>query len=171
MQCCMMMSGTRDRDVMCCLKAYLAGLSTSIHRFQSCSQPQVTQYGVNSCSMTDCRLIAPFKIFRLGGQRCCGLHDHKPCWQKKPERQLEQWPECGCDDPSSRIYACAAGKFATEPTFTSTNEGGKLLDVRFEHSSILWPWSGYLALYVRVSPEGASYKVRAHLGCNFTKSR
>ncbi|CAL8462817.1 g2351 [Coccomyxa elongata] len=50
------------------------------------------------------------------------------------------------------------GVFAEEPTFISTNDGGKLLDVRFEHSHLLWPWSGFLALYIRVSPEGASYK-------------
>ena len=28
--------------------------------------------------------------------------------------------------------------------------GGAHLDVRFAHSEVLWPWSGYLALYVRV---------------------
>lgn len=57
--------------------------------------------------------------------------------------------------------AYVAGVFAEEPTFISTNDGGKLLDVRFEHSHLLWPWSGFLALYIRVSPEGASYKVQS----------
>ena len=36
------------------------------------------------------------------------------------------------------------------PSFTPTNEGGGFLDVRFEWSPRLWPWSGYLAVYVRV---------------------
>ena len=42
------------------------------------------------------------------------------------------------------------------PTFTPTNEAGRALDVRFEWSPRLWPWSGYLAVYVRVedSPAG-----------------
>lgn len=58
------------------------------------------------------------------------------------------------------MCAALAGVFAEEPTFISTNEGGRLLDVRFEHSNLLWPWSGFLALYVRVSPEGATFKVQ-----------
>lgn len=57
----------------------------------------------------------------------------------------------------------SAGVFAEEPTFISTNEGGRLLDVRFEHSNLLWPWSGFLALYIRVSPEGATFKVQLPL--------
>eukprot|EP00854_Cymbomonas_tetramitiformis_P002702 gene2702-3476_t len=31
---------------------------------------------------------------------------------------------------------------------------GKLMDVRFEYSSSLWPWTGFLALYLRVKKEG-----------------
>ncbi|EIE27171.1 subtilisin-like protein [Coccomyxa subellipsoidea C-169] len=50
------------------------------------------------------------------------------------------------------------GVFAEEPTFISKNEGGRLLDVRFEHSNLMWPWSGFLALYIRVAPEGATFK-------------
>lgn len=66
-----------------------------------------------------------------------------------------------------------AGVFAEEPTFISTNEGGRLLDVRFEHSNLLWPWSGFLALYIRVSPEGATFKVQpplSHTPYRFTCS-
>ena len=51
-----------------------------------------------------------------------------------------------------------AGRFSQEPAFTSTNEGGRFLDVRFEHSVQLWPWSGFLALYVRITPDGAAFK-------------
>ena len=55
----------------------------------------------------------------------------------------------------------SAGTFAEEPTFTSTNLGGRFLDVRFERSLQLWPWSGFLALYIRVTQDGAGYQVRA----------
>ena len=41
--------------------------------------------------------------------------------------------------------------------FTPANEGGQLLDIRFEHSDQLWPWSGFLALYVRVRDVGAAF--------------
>ncbi len=54
----------------------------------------------------------------------------------------------------------SAGTFAEEPVFTSTNEGGRFLDVRFERSLQLWPWSGFLALYIRVTQEGSQYTVR-----------
>ena len=54
-----------------------------------------------------------------------------------------------------------AGTFAEEPTFTSTNQGGWYLDVRFERSLQLWPWSGFLALYIRVMQDGAGYQARA----------
>ena len=54
-----------------------------------------------------------------------------------------------------------AGRFSQEPAFTSTNEGGRFLDVRFEHSAQLWPWSGFLALYIRITPDGAAFKARA----------
>ncbi len=36
--------------------------------------------------------------------------------------------------------------------------GGRLLHVSFEWSDVLWPWSGYLALYIRVRPEGAAFE-------------
>ena len=52
----------------------------------------------------------------------------------------------------------SAGKFEGEPAFTATDAGGKLLDVRFEVSDLLWPWSGYLALYLRVRAGGAKYE-------------
>ena len=52
-----------------------------------------------------------------------------------------------------------AGTFAEEPIFTSTNKGGRFLDVRFERSVQLWPWSGFLALYIRVTQEGAKFQV------------
>ena len=59
----------------------------------------------------------------------------------------------------------SAGTFAEEPTFTSTNQGGRFLDVRFERSLQLWPWSGFLALYIRVTQDGAGYQARALMPC------
>ncbi|KAK9806804.1 hypothetical protein WJX72_003461 [[Myrmecia] bisecta] len=62
------------------------------------------------------------------------------------------------------------GTFSEEPVFKATDEGGKLLDIRFEHSDVLWPWSGFLALYIRVMPEGASYEGVASGEVTFTIS-
>ena len=52
---------------------------------------------------------------------------------------------------------CNAGYYSQEPTFTPSNEAGRMLDIRFDHSDVLWPWSGFLAFYIRVVPEAASY--------------
>ncbi len=68
-------------------------------------------------------------------------------------------PKRRCTGLSEWLHMLCAGVFAEEPTFISTNEGGRLLDVRFEHSNLMWPWSGFLALYIRVAPEGATFKV------------
>ena len=54
-----------------------------------------------------------------------------------------------------------AGWFEDEPVFTAGNEGGALLDIRFEHSEQLWPWSGFLALYVRVRDAGVTFSGQA----------
>lgn len=42
------------------------------------------------------------------------------------------------------------GYFHGKPVYNATDEGGKLLHVTFEYSEVLWPWSGYLAVYVEV---------------------
>lgn len=42
------------------------------------------------------------------------------------------------------------GKFDGEPVFEGTNAGGKLLHVTFQHSEVLWPWSGYLGIFIEV---------------------
>lgn len=42
------------------------------------------------------------------------------------------------------------GTVVEGPTFTPSNDGGKLLHVSFEHSALVWPWSGYLAVYIQV---------------------
>ena len=48
------------------------------------------------------------------------------------------------------------GQFEGPPVWKSTNKAGAFLSVTFEYSTVLWPWSGYLALYIRVLPEAAA---------------
>lgn len=75
------------------------------------------------------------------------------------------------EDPSYWLSpACnpCAGVFEAEPLFVPTDEGGKLLDVRFEHSDLLWPWSGFLAIYIYVRPEGESFNGTASGEASFT---
>ena len=50
----------------------------------------------------------------------------------------------------------SAGRFEGAPVFKSTNVPGQYLSVKFEYSSVLWPWSGFLALFIRVLPEAAA---------------
>ena len=74
----------------------------------------------------------------------------------------------GCNGCTQSLSIQPAGVFEAEPLFTPTDEGGKYLDVRFEHSDMLWPWSGFLALYVYVRPEGAAYNGTASGEASFT---
>lgn len=55
------------------------------------------------------------------------------------------------------------GRFSEEPKFIPSSGLGELIDIQFAHSDVLWPWSGYLALYITVKPSGADArgKVRA----------
>ena len=53
-------------------------------------------------------------------------------------------------------------------TFTPADPGGALLDVRFEHGPVLWPWSGYVAVYVWVVPEGSAFTGPASGAIQFT---
>mmetsp|Transcript_1171 Transcript_1171/g.3431 ORF Transcript_1171/g.3431 Transcript_1171/m.3431 type:complete len:1157 (-) Transcript_1171:13-3483(-) len=49
------------------------------------------------------------------------------------------------------------GRIATEPKWLPDASGvGKHVDIQFSYSSVLWPWSGYLALYITVRPSGAT---------------
>lgn len=54
------------------------------------------------------------------------------------------------------------GDFEGRPVFIPDSGNGKYLQVDFAHSERLWPWSGFLALYLTVSPEGRS--VRGQVG-------
>ncbi|KIY97835.1 hypothetical protein MNEG_10128 [Monoraphidium neglectum] len=46
----------------------------------------------------------------------------------------------------------ASGRFARAPRFEAANEAGQLLEVSFTHAEVLWPWSGWLGIFVEVSP-------------------
>jgi membrane-bound transcription factor site-1 protease len=37
-------------------------------------------------------------------------------------------------------------------------QNGELLDLAFEYSDVIWPWSGYLAVFVVVTQEGQSFE-------------
>lgn len=53
------------------------------------------------------------------------------------------------------------GRVEGPPKWTPLDEGGRLLDVRFDVSDTLWPWSGNLAMYFRVAPEGEEFEGNA----------
>ncbi|KAG2499417.1 hypothetical protein HYH03_002364 [Edaphochlamys debaryana] len=49
------------------------------------------------------------------------------------------------------------GRLEGPPVFVPLDAGGRLLHVAFEWSDVLWPWSGFLALYIRVREAGAAF--------------
>ncbi|KAL0019909.1 hypothetical protein WJX77_006101 [Trebouxia sp. C0004] len=60
------------------------------------------------------------------------------------------------------------GQFESPPVFKSSNAAGQYLSVKFEYSSVLWPWSGFLALFIRVLPEASSVEDIASGEVSFT---
>jgi membrane-bound transcription factor site-1 protease len=60
------------------------------------------------------------------------------------------------------------GEIIETPTWTPTNDGGKLLDVRFEYPAQLWPWSGHLGIFLRVKPTGNTFSGLATGTVTFT---
>ena len=38
------------------------------------------------------------------------------------------------------------------------SQNGELLNLAFEYSDVIWPWSGYLAIYITVSEEGQAFE-------------
>ena len=61
------------------------------------------------------------------------------------------------------------GSLDAEPKFTpSSHDLGQHLDVRFAFSETLWPWSGYLAVYVRVKESGKQSQGKASGTISFT---
>jgi membrane-bound transcription factor site-1 protease len=58
------------------------------------------------------------------------------------------------------------GTFSVEPLWIPSpgSDVAKYIDIQFAHSEVLWPWSGYLALYITVRPEGANARGKVGLG-------
>ena len=51
------------------------------------------------------------------------------------------------------------GKLDAEPRWIPDASGaGNHVDIQFSYSSVLWPWSGYLVLYITVLPSGANVR-------------
>lgn len=44
----------------------------------------------------------------------------------------------------------SSGQFVGAPRFEAGGEGGQLLAVSFTYSDVLWPWSGYLGIFIEV---------------------
>ena len=47
-------------------------------------------------------------------------------------------------------------------------QSGELLELSFQYSEILWPWSGYLAVFITVSEEGQAFEGIAQGHVSFT---
>ena len=88
------------------------------------------------------------------------------------------WPFC-----TQPLYAHAApvmingtilngmsvtGSVEGTPTFAASNKAGEYLTMEFEVSDVLWPWSGYLAFYIRVSPDASHFSGVATGDITFT---
>jgi membrane-bound transcription factor site-1 protease len=56
----------------------------------------------------------------------------------------------------------------SQPQWVANDVGGALLDVLFETSDVLWPWSGHLSLFISVKGEGAEYSGQASGTVQFT---
>ena len=51
------------------------------------------------------------------------------------------------------------GKVSGEPTWHPyKTQNGEFLELSFQHSEVIWPWSGYLAIFIKVSSEGKNFE-------------
>ncbi|CAD7699725.1 unnamed protein product [Ostreobium quekettii] len=53
------------------------------------------------------------------------------------------------------------GHLDAPPRFEPADAGGQFISMDFEYSSVLWPWTGYLAIYIRVKANGEAYSGKA----------
>jgi membrane-bound transcription factor site-1 protease len=70
----------------------------------------------------------------------------------------------------------ASGRFARAPRFEAANEAGQLLEVSFTHAEVLWPWSGWLGIFVEVgrtagAPRGGAAGGIFHHPCAVSAGR
>ncbi|KAG0631776.1 hypothetical protein M758_1G278300 [Ceratodon purpureus] len=50
------------------------------------------------------------------------------------------------------------GYIDTKPTWEPFEASGSLLDIQYTYSDVIWPWTGFLGLHLRVKPEGTRYQ-------------
>lgn len=49
------------------------------------------------------------------------------------------------------------GYVESQPTWHPSDEEGNLLSIHFTYSTVIWPWTGYLALHMQIKEEGAQF--------------
>ncbi|THG14967.1 hypothetical protein TEA_018976 [Camellia sinensis var. sinensis] len=49
------------------------------------------------------------------------------------------------------------GYVESPPTWHPSNEVGNLLSIHFTYSDVIWPWTGYHAVYLQIKEEGAQF--------------
>jgi membrane-bound transcription factor site-1 protease len=50
------------------------------------------------------------------------------------------------------------GYIETKPSWVPFDDSGRLLDIQFTYSDVIWPWTGFLGLHLRIKPEGNRYQ-------------
>ena len=56
----------------------------------------------------------------------------------------------------------------SEPEWLPADEGGRLLQLQFQYSEELWPWSGHISLFVVVKDQGKDFSGTATGTVRFT---
>ncbi|XP_012846448.1 PREDICTED: subtilisin-like protease SBT6.1 isoform X2 [Erythranthe guttata] len=49
------------------------------------------------------------------------------------------------------------GYVENPPVWIPSNEEGNLVSIHFNYSDVIWPWTGYLALYMQIKDEGVNF--------------
>ncbi|KAL3675240.1 hypothetical protein R1sor_025188 [Riccia sorocarpa] len=49
------------------------------------------------------------------------------------------------------------GYIESAPTWTPLDGAGRLLDIQYTYSDVIWPWTGFLGLHFRIKPEGSRH--------------
>uniref|UniRef100_A0A7I4FMN5 Peptidase S8/S53 domain-containing protein n=1 Tax=Physcomitrium patens TaxID=3218 RepID=A0A7I4FMN5_PHYPA len=50
------------------------------------------------------------------------------------------------------------GYIESAPNWVPSGDSGRLLDIRYTYSDVIWPWTGFLGLYLRIKPEGNKFQ-------------
>jgi membrane-bound transcription factor site-1 protease len=60
------------------------------------------------------------------------------------------------------------GYFEGPPVWSPTVDAGHLLDIQFTYSDVIWPWTGFVGLHLRIKPEGSTHAGIIHGNISFT---